>query len=103
LTVVIHGSEYGIQPAVSLLGLLAVSLDPGSHEVEHLGFQVPRAALRILAATDQSGVFQHLEVLRHSLHRHVVRGGELAYRGVPGSEPGDDVTPCGVGQGGEGS
>jgi len=69
--------------AESLLSLPAVVLNPCRHQVEHLSLEVPRAALRILTAAHQSGIFQHLEVLGHSLDRDVVRGGKLAHRGIP--------------------
>jgi len=63
----------GGEAAESLLGLPAIALDPGSHEIEHLCLEVSRPALGILAAADQSGIFEHLEMLGHRLNRDVVR------------------------------
>jgi hypothetical protein len=82
---VIHSGKYRIESAVSFLGLPAVSLDPRGHQVEYLCLEVPRAALRILTAAHQPSIFQHLEVFRHSLNRDIVRGGQLAHRGIPDS------------------
>ena len=94
--------KYGIEPAVSLLGLPPVSLDPGGHEVEDFGLEVSWPALRILAVAHQSCIFQHPEVLGHGRSTRC-RGGQLASRGVPNSESSHNVTSCRVGQCGEDS
>ena len=87
-----------VEPAVALLGLAPVALDPLGHQVEDLRFEVHRAALGLPAAADQAGVLEHLEVLGHGLHGHVVGRGELVHGGVGDREPGHDVAPGGVGQ-----
>ena len=48
----LHVGEDGVQALVALLGLLAVSLDPLRHEVEHLRLEVARAALGVAASVD---------------------------------------------------
>ena len=55
--VVLHLGEDGIEALEALLGLSAVALDPLGHQVEHLCFQVHRAALGLPAAAHQAEVF----------------------------------------------
>ena len=93
--------EHGVQAAVALLGGAPVALDPARHQLQHLGFQVHRPPLGVAAAADQPGVLQHLQVLGDRLHAHLVGLRELADRGVPDRQPGHDVAPGRVRQGGE--
>jgi hypothetical protein len=88
-----HLCEDGVQAFVTLLGLLAVSLDPLGHQVEHLGLEMARTALGVPALGHQPGVGQHPDVLGHRLHRDVVGRCQVADRRVPCGEAGDDVAP----------
>ena len=90
-----------VEAPVALLGLAPVPLDPLGHEVEHLRFEVHRAALGVPRAAHQAGVLEHPQVLGHGLDGHVVGLGQLVDRGVAHGEPGDHVAPGGIGQGRE--
>ena len=93
-----QGRQHVVEPGVALLGRTPVALDPGGHEVEHLGLEVDGPALRVAGARDQAGVLEHPQVLGHRLQRHVVRRGQLADRGVGHGEPGDEVATGRVGE-----
>ena len=93
--------EHGVEAAEPLLRLAAVALDPSGHEVEHLGLEVAGPSLGVPGPCHQPGVLEHPDVLGHGLDRHLVRLGELVHRGVASGEPGDDVAPGRIGQGGE--
>src|SRR5665254_9647 len=69
------------------------------HQVEDVGLEGARPALGVAAAADEPGLAEHLEVLGHRLHGHVVGLGELVHGRVSDGEPRHDVAPGRVGQG----
>ena len=77
-----HLGQYGVEAVVTLLGLLAVPLDPLRHQVEDLRFEMTRTPLGVLGLTHQAGVGQDLDVLGHRLDGDVVGIGQLPDGGV---------------------
>lgn len=77
-----HRPEDLVEPAVALLCLPAVSLDPRGHQVEGVGFQVYGMALGVSATAHESGVPEYLQVLGDGLKGHVVGLGEFVDGGV---------------------
>jgi hypothetical protein len=100
---VVHAGQDGVQAAVTVLRLLSIAVDPAGHQLEHLGFQVPGAALRVPAVGDQAAVLEHLEVLGDGLDGHLIRRGQLVDGRVTDRQPGDQVAAGRVGQGREDS
>ena len=88
-----HVAQQGVEAAVPLLGLALVALDPFGHQVEDLRFEMHGTALRVAGARHEPGVLEHPQVLRHRLHRDLVRLGELVDGGIGDREPGDHVAP----------
>ena len=60
------------------------------------------AALGVLAAVDQAGAFQHLQVFGNRRLAHGEGLGQFVHRGFPRSQPGQDGAAGGVGEGEEG-
>ena len=98
VAVLVESGEHRVEAREALLGPALVPLDPLGHEVEHLRFQVHRAALCLPAAADQAGVLEHLEVLGDGLEGHLVGRRDRVDRGVAHRQPGDDVAPGRVGE-----
>src|SRR5260370_16042559 len=58
-----------------------------------------RTPLRLAAARDQAGMFQHLEMFRDRRKAHIERLGKLRHRGFPERPPPQDGPPGRIGQG----
>jgi hypothetical protein len=98
-----HLGKDVVETFIARLRLSAVSLDPLRHQVEDLRLEVARPPLGVSALRDETGVGQDPHVLGHRLHRHPVRLGELAHRGVANREASQDAAPGWIGESGEDS
>jgi hypothetical protein len=72
--------EDRVEAAVALLGTPPVALDPGRHEVEHLGLEVGGPLPPLPPAADDPGVLEDPEVLGDRLDGDLVRLGERRQR-----------------------
>src|SRR5690349_9689964 len=95
-----------LQPAIHALEAAlpeaAIGVDPRGRLLERLGVEVDGAELRHLAAGDQAGALQHLEVLGDRLNRDREALGELGEGGVAAAQPAQDLPSGRVGERGEG-
>ena len=81
----------------------AVALDPVARPSQRLRPELGRAHATRALDSGELGPLQHADVLRHGGQRHVEARCELTDRAVAGGELGEDRTPRGVGERGEGA
>lgn len=94
LTAVLAGLIIGVVAAPSRQRCARCEAgEPPGHQVEHVGLQVDRPALRLTSPTDQSGLAEHLEVLGHGLQADVVRLGQIVHGGVTAGQPSNEIAP----------
>src|SRR5204863_2387 len=78
-----------VEIAVIPFGGQPVAVDPAGQRFERGGDEAARAALRVPAARDQAGGFQHLEMPRDGLLRDRERLGQLVQRRLAARKLGD--------------
>src|SRR5690242_16166958 len=93
--------EVDLQLIEALFPEAAVALEPAVDIAERTGLELAGTVLRILAARDEAGAFEHLEVLGDRGEAHVVRLGQFLDRRFARREPGKDAAAGGVGEGRE--
>src|SRR5207302_1600736 len=91
-----------VQPIEGLVPEPAITLQPVDGLLEGTCLETAGAPLRLAAACDEPGAFEHLQVLRDGGQAHVERPGELGDGRVAGGEPSEDRAPGGVGEGRDG-
>ena len=92
----------GIPPIWRLLKETAVFIDPVGNFSERTGVEMTGTPLRVAAARDQSGAFEHFEMLRDGGERHLDRFGQLRHGCFAGRQPRQDGPAGRIGEGGEG-
>src|SRR5580704_3725379 len=98
----LHFSQQSVEPLEPALPELAVTLEPCRGVGQWLGFEAARPPLGVAAAGNQTGAFQHFQVLGDCRLRHRKRLGQLSYGSFSRGEPGQDGAAGRIGQGGEG-
>src|SRR5262245_5285401 len=96
-----HLGQDVVEAVVAFLRLSAVPIDPLRHQVEHLRLEVARPTLSVLALADEARLGEHLDVLGHRLHRHVVGIGQLPHGGISHGETRHHVAPRRISESGE--
>jgi hypothetical protein len=90
--------EQGVEALEPALPEPAVVFEPFGGFRERPCLEPPRPSLRVAAAGDQAGAFQHLEVLRDGGLAHREGLGQLRHRRIAGGKPREDGPPRGVGE-----
>src|SRR5690349_18381380 len=83
-------AEVILQPVEPLLPELTIALQPVVDAFQRLRLELAGPPLRLAAARDQAGGFQHLEMLGDRRAADVERLGELRHRGFAKREPRQD-------------
>src|SRR3954471_314392 len=95
------GTQVFIEAVEALLPIVPVVIEPVGRLLEWARLQPARPPLRLAAADNQSGAFQHLEMFGNPRSGHLERLGEFIHRSFPERKPRQDRTPCRIGEGGE--
>jgi len=90
-----------LEPVEPILGQLAVACYPLVRLVQRRDAQAGWAPLRFTAASYQSGLLEHFDVLGDRLEAHRERLSQLVDRLLTVCQPGEDCSPRRVGQCGE--
>ena len=98
LSVCLDVAKVLFQEVEPLLPHLAMLFDPAGGSIESGSFEAARPVLGISTATDQSGPFEHLEVLRDRLQRDLERLGQFVDSCFSGGETSDNRPPGRVGE-----
>src|SRR3954469_2933082 len=96
------GSQTLLPPVEALLPEATVTPEPVRGVPQPGGLQSRGAELRAAPARDQAGALQHLQVLRHRLHAHGERLGQLVHRRLALRQPREDLAASRIGERREG-
>src|SRR6266436_4339274 len=98
----LYFAQIVIQPIEALRPELPVVPDPIGNVLERRGRDPAGPPLRLAAASNQTGVFQHCKVAGNGGHTHGKGRCQLCHRSLAGGQAGKDGTAGGVGERGEG-
>src|SRR5271169_3680684 len=87
-----------VQTIETLLPELPVVFHPACNVLQRTRLQPARPPLSLTAARDQSGTFQHFQMLGNCRHAHRERRGQFRDRGFPRRQPRQNRPPRGVRQ-----
>src|SRR4029077_16389463 len=94
--------QVGIQAIEALVEETPVMAEPVGDVLERARLDAARPPLRLTAARDQAGAFQHFEVFGNRREAHGERLGKLGHRGFAQSEPRQNGPAGRIGQCGKG-
>src|SRR5258708_2519258 len=94
-------AQVRVQAIEALFPEFPVALDPAGNILERRRFEPAGTPLRLAAASDEAGGFQHLEMLRYRRKAHLERLRQVVHGFFPRSEPGENCAPGMIGKGGE--
>src|SRR4029079_11539012 len=97
--IAIHRLQVGGQAVEVAVPEFAVVLEPYGGSLERLGVEMAGPPLRLAAARNETGVFEHLEVLRNRRKAHVVRLGEFGDRRITDRQARKNAAARRIGEG----
>src|SRR5712692_820469 len=103
LLLVFQLAQIVIQPIKALRPEPSVVFRPLGDVLKRVRLEATRPPLRLAAARNEAGAFEHLEMLGDGGHAHLEWLGQLGDRGLAGSETSQDRAPSGIGEGCEGA